>query len=77
MNQEINDGLTLTGYVARDACREVYLYINGVPERDFGGDTWGWGRDTMDILQLPDEAFPDLDWEDEPRKVKLIVLKEE
>ena len=69
-----NDGVKLTGWVARDREFEPYygtglILFREKPRRSF--DTWSGEI----VSQLPWRLFPDLKWEDEPVEVEIIIRK--
>lgn len=59
-------------YVARD-CYGLGLYLR-IPERyhDEGNGNDYWSA-AIDPIPLPETAFPDLKWEDEPRKIRIKI----
>lgn len=64
----------LYGWVARDENGSLHLF-EVEPSRIEDRGQW-WDRD-YDCTTLDKNDFPDLEWEDEPVYVKLIILKEE
>ena len=64
----------LYGWVARDENGSLHLFEEE-PRRIEDGGLW-WDRD-YNCTTLDKNDFPDLEWEDEPVYVKLIILKEE
>jgi hypothetical protein len=65
----------LYGWVARDENGSLHLFEEE-PSRIEDGGLW-WNRDDYSCITLDKNDFPDLEWEDEPVYVKLIILKEE
>ena len=70
-----DDTFVIEGYVAKDkdSCSFIYELkprmsktINGV-----------WVSPSMDgcVLRIPKEAFPNLEWEDDPIKVELCIKR--
>ena len=64
----------LYGWVARDENGSLHLFEVEPSRREDSGQ-W-WDRD-YNCTTLDKNDFPDLEWEDEPVYVKLIILKEE
>ena len=66
------------GWVARNSKSEggrlIFVPGEEPPTRMatywFAGFTWGY-------TVIPDEAFPELKWEDEPKKVRVIFVEED
>ncbi len=56
-------------YVARDKNGTLWLYSEKPHRED---DCGVWFSDTLNIMALNREEFPQLKWEDEPIEVKLI-----
>lgn len=69
---------TFIGWVARNSKEYgnglVFVPGDEPPTRMatywFAGFTWGY-------TVIPDEAFPELKWEDEPKKVRVIFVEED
>ena len=63
----------IEGWIARDQNAAGYLglYIGEEPLRDHQG--YGWWQNRGDWMSIPKDKFPDLKWEDEPRKVKITI----
>lgn len=56
-------------YVARDKNGTLWLYR----EKPWRNEEFGmWFLDISKNMQINSEEFPQLKWEDEPKKVKLI-----
>lgn len=60
----------LTGWVARDKNGEIYVY-GDYPEKDSERPIW-IGSNSINLYQ---ESFPNLKWEDEPMEVEITIRK--
>ena len=70
--KNIMSGISLDGWVARDENGSLHLF-EVEPSRIM--HRW-WDRDYHSTT-LDKKDFPDLEWEDEPVSVKLIIIKKE
>lgn len=64
----------MRGWIARDKDGRLFMGYEK-PERladEYTGMWVGYGKDFM---ELPEEMFPCLKWEDEPIEVELIIRK--
>jgi len=62
----------LTGWVARDENREIWVYGN-YPEKNSEKHIWT----ESSCMPLDQKSFPDLKWEDEPVEVEITIRKNE
>lgn len=69
---------TIIGWIARDKNGDIYCYPQYKPYRSQRG-LWWESADESDenAMILPQDNFPEIKWEDEPRKVKLTITIEE
>lgn len=60
-------------YIARD-CYGLTIYKH-LPKRfhDKNNDNDYWSGQNELMISLPQTAFPNLKWEDEPKKIKIII----
>lgn len=63
----------IEGYVARDECGDIAIFSNK-PHRDLGLGMWTPARNAF-LFPRKDE-YPDVTWDSEPQKVKVIIIKE-
>lgn len=70
--------VTIDAWIARDKyvlCSKTDLYLQKEePERDMVSGTW---LDIGEYYPLPQDAFPEITWESEPKKVKVTIELEE
>ena len=60
--------VTIEGWVARDESGGLYLYW-GKPYRG----TLEWHTSYNTPRQLPQESFPEVTWDSEPKRVKITI----
>ena len=63
----------IEGYVARDKDGQLCVFYGDKPQR--GGCNRWWHPEHCpvgDWMNIPEEMFPELKWEDEPIEVELI-----
>lgn len=66
----------IEGFVARDANGFIYLWEE-CPRR-CSDIRYKWWESTFSTrMELPAQSFPDITWEDEPKKVKVTIDLEE
>jgi hypothetical protein len=63
----------IEGWVARDECGDIAIFSNK-PHRDLGLGMWTPSRNAF-LFPRKDE-YPDVTWNSEPQKVKVIIIKE-
>lgn len=63
----------IEGWVARDECGDIAIFSNE-PHRDLGLGMWTPSRNAF-LFPRKDE-YPDVTWNGEPQKVKVIIIKE-
>ena len=61
------------GWVARDECGDIAIFSDK-PHRDLGLGMWTPARHAF-LFPRKDE-YPDVTWNSEPQKVKVIIIKE-
>ena len=61
------------GWVARDECGDIAIFSDE-PHRDLGLGMWTPARHAF-LFPRKDE-YPDVTWNSEPQKVKVIIIKE-
>ena len=67
---------TIKGYVARDEDGQLCIFYGDRPHR--GGCNRWWHPEHCaigDWMNIPEEMFPELKWEDEPIEVELIIKR--
>jgi hypothetical protein len=65
--------VAIEGWVARDECGDIAIFSNK-PHRDLGLGMWTPSRNAF-LFPRKDE-YPDVTWNSEPQKVKVIIIKE-
>lgn len=68
------EGKILKGWVARDKNKEgdgLAIYIGLPPERFEEGGWWNNRGDSW--MVIPENMFPDVKWENEPKAVEIII----
>ena len=69
-----NDGIKLTGWVARDREFDSYYGTGLILFREKPRKSYDcWNGDI--VAQLPWELFPDLKWVDEPMEVEVTIRR--
>ena len=68
----MKEEVTFEGWVARDMFGELNVFIKK-PTKFFGKV---WSDQTGKRFGLPESLFPDLKWEDEPKKVSVTIKAE-
>ena len=63
----------IEGWVARDECGDIAIFSDK-PYRDLGLGMWTPARHAF-LFPRKDE-YPDVTWNSEPQKVKVIIIKE-
>ena len=66
----------IEGWIARDQNKgnDSDLYVGMFkPQRQKSSLGFGMWCEYGDYIQLPCEMFPEIKWEDEPRKVKITI----
>ena len=63
----------IEGWVARDECGDIAIFSDK-PHRDLGLGMWISARHAF-LFPRKDE-YPDVTWNSEPQKVKVIIIKE-
>lgn len=57
-------------FMARDRSGDLHVF-GEKPDRT---EDDIWDCDSEDLFRLPYQMFPDLKWEDEPRRVKVVII---
>jgi hypothetical protein len=63
----------IEGWVARDECGDIAIFSDK-PHRDLGLGMWTPARHAF-LFPRKDE-YPDVTWNSEPQRVKVIIIKE-
>lgn len=78
---DLEEAAALEGWVAVDSDTEGHrrvIFFSKRPVRDVltRYKYWAATRPRFESIQLDSNAFPNLKWEDEPKKVKLIIRED-
>lgn len=60
------------GFIARDRNGNLYIY-DKLPKRDRTNGIWQVNEKFDKFYQLPNDWFPEITWDDEPRKVEISI----
>lgn len=66
----------IEGFVTRDYNGFIYLW-DRPPTRCRDSRCRWWEGFFSTRIELPEKSFPEITWEDEPKKVKVIIEMEE
>ena len=69
------DSLTMSGYVARDKSQGFLSLFTKKPYRSDEQSLGIWKYDSGSCMSLPERAFRDLKWEDEPVEVDIKITQ--
>lgn len=62
----------IQAWIARDFDGSLYHYSEK-PLRDENNDQWATPNSEVSYGELPPKMFPEITWDDEPRKVEISI----